>query len=231
MLKLGYLEASETPEAADIADCFDAANTWLDTLALKRTHIFYTERVVEPLVSGTATYTIGPTGAIPRLRPAFIDKWSIVLDRTATNPIERPMGRPLLIDAYQAIAMKNLAGQWPTAIYYDHAFVAGVGTISVFPVPNQSASDLILYIPTPLGQFADQAATDYTFPAGYKRFIEHAIAREIAPILGAEVSQALEMAYEEAKFDIEAANFQPTELGMDSALLFNRGRRTSIEFC
>lgn len=232
MLKLGYLESVETPEAADVDDCFSAANAWLDALAIKRTFIYYSERVVHPLANGTASYTIGPTGTIARLRPTWIDQWSVILDRSATNPIEKPMGRPLLIEQYQAISMKSLQAQWPYALYFDHAFStpsAGLASIFLYPVPNQSSSDVVLYIPTPLAQFADKATTQYDFPGGYRRLIEHALAVEFAPILGAVASDDVKTALEEAKLDVEAANFRPSELSIDPFLRIGSVRRWSIE--
>jgi hypothetical protein len=233
MLKLGYLESVEVPDAADVVDCFNAANAWIEKLAINRTLIFLSERVVHPLPSGAASVTIGPGGDISRARPIWIDQWSIVYDRAAANPIEQPMGRPLLIEDWQGVRLKSATSQWPYGLYYDNGFQTtapiGVGTIFLYPVTNQSSSDLILYVPTPLAEFADLAATQYSFPQGYRRYIEHALAIEFAPILGAVVDAQLQANHDDAKLDVEAANFRPTELSIDPFLRIGTFRRYNIE--
>lgn len=222
--KLGYLEAGETMTANDLDACFEAANAWLDSLGIRRTMIFLVDRVVHALVSGTPSYTIGSGGDINRARPVWIDDVSVLTDDTATDPVETPIGPPITVQRWQGISMKTTQGSWPDVTYYDHNWSAGLGRLYVYPIPNQSNSSLVLYLPTPVTEFADKASTQYTFPPGFRRALEHNLALEIAPVLDVMPSDDVRRIAQESLFDFEVANFRPSELIVDPFGHARRGR-------
>lgn len=164
-------------------------NEFLDELGIHRQAIYEVQRVTEPLVAGTQTYTIGPGGDINRERPVWISLCGLIYDRTASPPHEEPIGRPLTIEEWASVRMKTSTSDRPRFVFYDHANVGGLGTISVHPVQTQSLSDLVLYIPTALGEFTEAVLdTPFVFPKGWVRMLRLNLAVTSAPEFQREAS-------------------------------------------
>lgn len=227
MHRLGYLEATESPKAADVIACFHALNDWIDALAAERVTVFYTARVEFDLQNGVGDYTIGVGGTFNRVRPMWIERAGVIPDDTAATPMELPLGVLLTVGEYQSIRQKTGASTYPTLLYYDHRWNAGLGTITVYPVPSVSVARVVLYVPEALAEFPDQTA-DVTFPPAWRRFITTNLALEIAPILGVTPSPALVAAAGEAKAIVKEANFRPLELRVDPAVM-GASRRFNME--
>lgn len=222
MHRLGYLEATETPRAADVSHAFEILNDWIDALAAERVTIYYSARQVLTLVSGQASYTIGTGGDFAIARPMFLDGVGVILDATATDPVETPI-REYTVAEFQSISQKSADSTAPTGIFYDRRWNAGLGTITVYPVPNVSTARLVLYVPTPLTEFAT-VDTAFTLAPGWRRFVVTNLAIELAPLLGAVVPPELAVAAAEAKAIVKEANFRPVELTVDPLLTAGRGR-------
>lgn len=221
---LGEVGATQTPSAEDVSLGLEVLNEWIDKLALESTNLFYVGRNVHNLAASTASYTIGTGGAFNQVRPVHIEAVSIIPDGGAADPTEIPLGRPLNLEDYQRLSMKTATGGWPTTVYYDHNWAAGLGTIFVHPVPTSNAPDIVLYTPQALAEFAD-LDTDYTFPPGYRRAIRYNLAVELAEHFdGALVSPRIERVAIESMAEIKRANYRPTTLGLDPALLGYAGR-------
>lgn len=211
MHRLGYLEATETPESADADACLDAANAWIDALALEEMFLFRIARHVFNLQANVASYTIGPGGTFDVPRPASIYSAGVLPSPADTTPREVPLGPVLTLQDYTAIRAKTMASSYPNAVYYDPGMTSGRGTVHVFPVPDSATPDLVLYLPERLSEFAD-LDDDLEYPPGYRRFLITNLAIEFAPILGAEPSNDLRMAAAEARVAVMRANVRPEEL-------------------
>lgn len=223
MHRLGYLEATESPSAADVDACFEALNDWVDALAAERVTLFYTPRVEVDLTSGQGDYTIGTGGNINRARPMWIEAASIIPDDTAADPIEIPIAVLRTVAEFQRIAVKSTESGRPSVLYYNHRWNSGLGTITLYPVPNVSTARVVLYVPEAITEFADKT-TNYTFPPAWRRFLVTNLAVEIAPILAATVSPELAAAAADAKAIVREANQRPVELTVDPALTGFRHR-------
>jgi hypothetical protein len=123
---------------------------------------------------------------------------------------------------YQAIPIKTTTGSRPTAIYYDHAWAAGLGTITVYPVPDNSVCDLVLYTPGEAAVFAD-LTTVYTFPKGWSRMYRFCLAVELADDFGVTVSARVERIAIESLAAIKRSNFRMTDARLDPAMPGMRG--------
>jgi hypothetical protein len=215
---IGGLGETEALTANDAADALLTLNEWISALGTHRLTLFQIDRVVVPLVIGQASYTLGPGGDINRPRPQWIDGAGVVLDRAATEPTEESL---LLLDdrTWRGVTAKGLDGTYPSAIYFDHAFTttAGLARVHVHPVPTQGVSDLILYIPRAMAQFAD-LDTDYALPDGYARLLRLHLALELAPEWGLPVPKGLEDQAREALAQVKRANHRPPVAGMDPVL-------------
>jgi len=201
----------------DANDAFDRLNDWLDGLALERLTIFYVTRSVVPLQSGKASYTVGVGGEISIVRPTEIEAAGLIQDRTAVPPYEQPL--EIWTDQrWQGCRQKDLQSTYPQAIYYDHNWQSGIGRIYLWPVPNTSNTQLILYSPIALTEFAT-LDTRYTFPPGYRRFIRTNFAAEIASEYGKQLTADQVAAARHAKAQVKRGNVRPAELRVDAALI------------
>jgi len=217
---LGAIQSGATPEAGELTDGFEALNSWLDGLATQRATIYNVARNVYSLSASTASYTIGSGATFSQARPLWIENIGIIDDDTASPVNEIPIGPLLTEDEFARISQKTTEANYPSAAYYDYGFASSLGTIHVYPVPDNSSVDIVLYTPTALTQLADQT-TEYSFPPGYLRAIQFNLAMEIAPSYGL---QPLPYVAEVAKTSlawVKTANWRPEEARFDEALLQN----------
>ncbi len=221
---LGVFEASETPGPDDLAAGLSTLNEWISNLATQRASIFTVVPTAHPLTGSVASYTIGPGGDFNQVRPLWIDQVSVIPDRGAVPPIEVDISPMLTVQQYQQLPVKSTPSSYPTSAYYDYGFTgAGLGRITVYPVPTSSACDLVLYTPQPMGAFAD-LTTDYAFPPGYERMLRYNLALELAPEYDAVPSPTVLDVALSALADIKRANYRPADLQFDQALVGRSGR-------
>lgn len=218
MREIGVLGARQQPVPDDLAFGLDALNAWVTDLDTQRATIFVVKREVFPLTAGTASYTIGPGGTWNTIRPLRIDGVGLVLDRTQSLPVEIPLGLPASDAEYRRVVAKTLSTSYPSLVYYDHGFEgAGLARIYVHPIPNQNNSDVVLYLPRPMQQFAD-LSTLYAFPPGYERAIETNLAIELAPAFEKDPPPALVIKAERAMASLKRSNRRPRILRVDPAV-------------
>ncbi len=223
MKSLGLLDPGEVPEQSEAQDGLDLANEMIDDWGTQRRTMYFEAPNRYPLTSGKASYTIGVGGNFNQAHPAWIDRVSVIPNRTVAQPIEYPLGRPLTLPAYQSIPIKNLTAPYPFRVYYDQDWVAGLGTLYVLPIPNTSTADLILYCPTALSVFPDLSTT-FTFLPGYARCISSNLALEIAADYGVKPPAAVIRTAVPAFANIKRANMRFNQAEFDRALTNSPGR-------
>lgn len=215
----GVIAEGETPTSEAAADGLVRLNDMIDGWGTQRLTVYAILRTVKALTSGTASYTLGTGGDINIARPTWIDHAGAIADSAAAVPFEEPL--QLFTDqAWAQIPDKTLAGQ-PAGIYYDHTFTAGLGRVSLYPVPNTSTSQLVLYTPQAITEFAD-LSTAYTFPPGYKKAIRRNLTIELSEEFGREITPAQRDAAMQSLADVKRGNLRLEDLRLDSAL---SGRR------
>lgn len=101
---------------------------------------------------------------------------------SSTAPVEIPRA-VITLEAYEAIQIKTLTNALFTLVYYEQS--QPLGKIFLWPMPNTSTNQLVLYLQTQFTGFAD-LDTDYTFPEtpGYADALEYNLALRIAPANG-----------------------------------------------
>ena len=144
----------------------------------------------------------------------------------ATTPVEIPLPPPLSVQAYARLATKTAEGT-PSRLFYDANWSTGLGTITVYPTPDSSLADLILYVREPLTAFAD-LSTVYTFPPGYDRAIRTNLALQLAPGWDAVPSPELRADAARSLTLLKRANVRVPQMTMDPALV-GGARRYDIE--
>lgn len=204
--------------AEDANDALNRLNDWLDSLALERLTMYYVLRTTKMLANNIQSYSIGTGGDINITRPVHIESAGLILDVTVPTPFEKPM-EVWTDQRWQGCRQKTLESAYPTAIYYDHNWTAGLARVYLWPIPIACAlTQLVLYTPIALLEFAT-LDTDYTFPPGYRRFIRTNFAQEIASEYGKQLTADQTMAARQSKAQIKRGNVRAAELRVDPALI------------
>lgn len=211
--EVGVLDPVQAGHAEQIADAIIVGTDLLDSWRTKRLTISGVTRTVYSLTSGTQAYTIGSGGAFDQEWPESIPHWSVIPDDDATDVDEYPMGRPYTDDEWRVIRVKSDTAAYPTVLYFDRRFVAGLGTCLFWPVPDNGDVDVVLYNRVP-AIVSLVAATTYNLRPGMARALKLNWAIELADRYGKPVSASLERRAREALRSLEKSNIIPRESSM-----------------
>lgn len=226
---LNVIAAGEDPSSEDGQVAFDVLNRWVDWLGTQRQTIYFLTRTAHTLVSGTASYTIGSGGTINVARPVWIDHAGLILDTGAATVTEVPI-RVLTDDEYQAWPQKTLQSNLSVGIWYDHNWSSGLGRIYPLPIPNVGTTQVVLYTPTAVTEFAAQA-TDYTFPPGYERAIVYNLALELTAYYPAATTPTMLAKFAaESLADLKRSNLRLSHVVIDPALSRRAGSLSRMRF-
>lgn len=216
--EIGVASEAYTLSGSDSALGLTRLNSLVDRWATQRLTIYHTVITDTVLVSGTQTYTIGSGGAINVARPLWIPYAGLVLTNTTPN-VEIPLHISTTQD-WSNQGIKTLGNSYPSMLYYDHNFAAGLGQISLWPIPT-TALTLRLYLPTALTQFADLSGTNYSFPPGYYEALMYNLALRLWTPFNQNVPVPgdLRMNAASALKDIKNANIRISTQTTDPALM------------
>lgn len=193
-------------------------NTMLDAWSIERLMCYAILQESFALTVDDGTYTIGSGGDFNTTRPTKIVSAFLRDSSSSDTPITI-----LPFDRYDAIVNKSVTGSYPTYLFYDAAFVSGLGTIKLYPLP---LSGLTLYINSwqQLQQFAN-VSTALSLPPGYQRAIESNFSIECAPGY-IKISAELAKIARESKAAIKSINLPDSIMRLDVGVV--RGTRGSI---
>ena len=207
---LGVLASGEQPSAAEAFDGLQALNAFLDSASNEHLTAYVIERLDVPLVPGKSTYTWGvPGGDIAHPRPFQLE--GAVL-RLVENAYEYPLE---LVDQaqYQAVALKTQASLYPSLVWYEPTYP--LGTLHLWTVPEQ-ANVLAVFPWVPLTRFPSLDAP-LEMPPGYERWLRYALAVELAPEFGRDVSPVVMATLAQAVAALKRTNTRVPVLGLDPA--------------
>ena len=225
---IGVADTVDSISAADADLGLKVLNEWMDQLGVQRNSIYTVTRNTHTLAASTQSYTIGTGGNINIVRPGWIQNVGLILDTGASTPVE--VERTLFTDdEWASVTQKTLASELMQGIWYDHSWSAGLGRIYPWPVPNVGTTDLVLYVPTALTEFAD-LSTNYTFPPGYARAVRSNLALELAPFFGVPVTPALQSQAASSLIRIKRANVRMRQIPVDPSLTRRSRLMTNSRF-
>ena len=138
---------------------------------------------VDPLVPGSGPYTMGPGGDwqdAQSTRPLQLEGAAVLLTQSQPNPVEVPLA-VMTDDSYNAIQIKELTNGQSTCIYYQPT--SPTANIYLWPIPNVTYNQIVLYYLALLGTFTSLSAA-YTTPPGYDEAIYTNLAKRLAPVMG-----------------------------------------------
>lgn len=211
-----------------MVDALAWLNSMIDAWGLRELTKYMLLRTATTLVSGTASYTIGVGGTINIARPTEIRQAGLILDTGAATPVEMPID-VLFDDAYARWPEKTYQSSYAQAIWYDHNWAAGLGRIYPLPIPNVGTTQLVIYTPVAIAQFADRT-TVYTFPPGVENALEYNIAARIAGPFGREIPDFVATEAKASLALLQRGNLRLSELVVDKVRSVDQGGMTGSRF-
>lgn len=228
-MEVGVAAAGESISGADEDLALKTLQRLVDAHGAERLMIFQLLRTAVSLTAGTRDYTIGSGGTVNIVRPVWIERAGFIFDSTATDPMEIPID-VLSDQRWAEIRMKTFDSGTVQAVYYDPGFSPASnnrGTLSVYPTPNVSNTQLVLYSPVAIVGFVNPT-TEYVFPPGYRAAFQFRLSYELQRPFGVPSDPELKAQMIEAEARVKRSNYRPVELKIDAALTgHGRGTRRS----
>lgn len=195
---IGATAIDEVPTATELNAGLRILNVMIDSWSARKLMLRSSTDMSFPLTTGVRTYTIGPTGAWVAARPVRIQN-AFVRDSNNTDTHVDVISKQV----YNDLQDKLIAQARPVYVEYDPGVTqqaAPVGTMSIFPIPDQSytfrfSADVYL---TEFGALTDTVTMEpaYYEPLMYdlairlyRRYHEHG--KPIPPDILATARQAL----------------------------------------
>lgn len=207
----------ETPSSTEQSDALLVLNDMLDSWSNERCHIPAIIRTVNNLVGTQGTYTVGSGGDFNIARPLRLDNCGIILNPSNSSTPELPV---YVADAneFAAITLKTLVANFPRVVYYRPTFP--LGTLDLWPIPNDSLPDLVLYSWVALANFAT-VNDSVSLAPGISRALRFNFALELAGEYGVEPNQFVIIEADKSKALVKEQNMQDPLLRADPALLYD----------
>lgn len=222
-LDLGVFAPGEAIPDADAQLAWRTLNKVVGSLALQSLTSPFADREVFSVVAGQNTYTIGPGGNFNTVKPAAMTGAGLLMPSAAatTGQIEVPI-TVLTNDQYAGIAAKDLQNPMFTGLRYDATYAGGLGQIYLYPTPNVTTYQLVIYHDAQIAGFANLTTT-YDFPPGYAEVLQYQLEKRLAKPYGVAWTADREDLARNALFLAKRNNYQFNDLVLDSPLVGGRG--------
>jgi hypothetical protein len=196
--RLRVVMAGGTPSAEDQADAFTRLNSLVRSWSLQPGTIHQVVRTTWTITASQASYTVGTSGNVAITRPASPSAINgVTVQDTSQSPVlEYPAVTPMDEDAYMAIPQKALTSTLPTSWYY--APTTPTGTLYPIPIPTSTTLQGVIYVPTPVAEFAALSTTIF-LPDGYDLALTENLAVLLAPEFGVPLDPVLVQSARESK--------------------------------
>lgn len=219
LLDLGILQAGEVPDPDTLSFAFARFNDWIDGLKTQGLTCYTIPRTTWTLTSATS-YTVGTGGDVAIDRPVSPNVIANTgfIDTTVSGSPEYACGDPLTEDEYAGLILKTYSSPYPQRWYYSPTYP--LGTLKPWPVPSNSGLQGVLYVKTPVAEFATVDDT-FALPPGYRRFFRTNLAIELAAAMDTQPQQSLVQSAAESRQDVKRTNVRMTELPSNAAGVFS----------
>lgn len=210
MQHIGVLAEGETMSADQSTDGLRALNDVLETWSLQSLAVWGSLVETFATVAGQAAYTIGPTGNWNTERPVSVESLYTTVDGLDFTAL------PWTLGEYQGVGLKTQ--RQPIVERFVFVNDAPLAQVILYPTPSR-AVPVVIDAPRILTQVA-AIATMLTFPPGYARALQYAVAVELRPRYGSPIDVDAQARSTLAL--IKRANRVPRVSSFDSTLLGNR---------
>jgi len=213
MRKLGVIATGETPSAAEAADGLAALNDVKESYNIEGLTLWDRAAQSFILTPGTATYTIGPSGALVTtpLRPVEIEGVY-----GSFNGVDYRVAQ-WTYDQYLAATVKADSALYPQRYAYINHYPNG--QLFLWPTPAQAITLNIDYFE----QIASvtSLATVMALPPGYVRALQWELAAELAPDYGVQLNETQAIGIRSSKALLKKSNRRASVSRIDGMLLDN----------
>jgi hypothetical protein len=204
LIEIGVQGASDTTPAEDQALCLRKLNQIAQRWSNSRLAVPALTEIGIPM-TGAASYSIGPTGAIVAARPIK----AISATAIDVNGLEYPVSLYSRRD-WDAIGQKNVTGGPPDVAWYQPSTPNGV--LYVYPLSTDYT--LKLDCLTLLSSFPS-ASTTVSLPEGYETALTLTLADDVAAAFGKQTTADTRRRCAAAMAAIKATNTEPLYLSVD----------------
>lgn len=216
---LGVVGKAQDIDDDDAARALTRMNDMLDSWSIQPYAIYAWADITHNLVAGTASYTIGATGAdITAARPVQIIQ-AFVRDASSYDyPVE-----VISYSDYLRITDKTTDTTYPNKLAYNPTHPNG--TIYIWPVAD-TVNTLHMVAESLLSNLSSTSAT-FTFPPGYRQAVVKNLALQLAPMFGASVLPEMNKQAAAGLAAIKRANnrTRTNNARIDNVLIAMSGRR------
>ena len=213
---IGVTASGESLTVSETADALADLNSMLDSWMNDKLMAYSLQNITVPLVAGTASYTIGASGAtVTATAPVSIES-AFVRKSNLDYPITF-----IDQDQYNNIVAKTSTSDIPEYLYFNGT--SPNATIQLYPVPN-AVNNLYLTVQTPYAPFA--AATDtFSMPNGYEDAVAYNLAiRRWAEFPAIPLNPVVAKLATESLAAIKRVNNRPMVQTTQLAGMFNQSR-------
>jgi hypothetical protein len=207
---IGAIGTSEVPTADEFVDGLSALNDLLEIWSTQNLAVYGSADVAFNTVAGTATYTIGPTGAWVTDRPVRINDAPICTYNGVDFPIDL-VGQ----GDYDLIPLKTQ--QQPIVEQMLYVNDNPNGRITLWPVPSSIVS-ITMNIDRVLTQVAS-TATVLTFPPGYLLALRYNLGILLAPDYGRQIAPEVISVAQSSFANLKRANKVKRTAKFDAGLV------------
>ena len=221
LASLGDKQIGDTLTAAEQTYYLDKLNAMLDSWSIDRLFIYQQLQESFTLTTGVGSYTIGSGGTFNTTRPSKIS-YAFIRD---TSNLDTELKDLKTQENYDRIVLKTTGKTYPQYYFYDDAFVGGLATLKLYPLPS---ANLTIFLESwkRLQQFATINDT-LSLPPGYQRAIETNFAIEASPGFTQPDASLIQIA-KESKALIKGINLPTPTLRLDAAIVGNVRQGASI---
>lgn len=216
---IGAIGAGDPLESDDAQVALRYFQRQIDAWAAQQLTLSTQSRLAITWPSSTTSQTIGASGAdITSARPMFINALNYVV--SGSSPAVEVVIAPQDRDSFAANTIKALTSQYPLAYFYQTAIDSELGTITLWPVPNQQLT-LYLYAPQAVTVPVD-LDTVLLGPAGYQDAFVCDLATRLLNPFGVKDQAIVQLVMQragEAMSVMKRPNNQPSVLGVDAAIV------------
>ncbi|MDE2097571.1 MAG: hypothetical protein KGL39_10020 [Patescibacteria group bacterium] len=220
---LEVIGVGETPEIEDFTNSAQALNIMVKAWQIDGYKLWAVKDLSLPLVSGNATYQIGPsatgTGALVTDRPLRLQDSCYIRDSNGHDTSVMIVSR----QEYNILGAKSSPAT-PTQIFYDPQLTNGV--LTVFPAPVDSTHTLHLIVQKPLADF-NLSTDNPDFPQEWYQALKWGLAAELGLEYGVPERKIARIEQKAAIFKEQLNNWSQEEADVyfvpDSRMTFSGG--------
>lgn len=201
---LSVLDQASTANATDLANCGQALNLLMKQWADNGAPLWAVQWIQVPMVTGTSSYTIGPTGTtVLSYRPTRVISAFLRNNLTALDKTVEVVSR----SAYELLGNKASLGI-VNQVYYDSQLANGV--LYCYNVPGDSNYTLWLSVQRPI-QDITAGTQNFEVPQEWFLSLKWSLAEEVALEYGVDQQTLQYVTQKAAHFKQKAFDWQQEE--------------------